>query len=82
MEEKSSLHYMFVKSHRTRVTRLGDANMVNVPRADREVGRKAFSYRGPVFWNGMENDLKCQSNRNTFKSAYLKKILRDVNHPG
>ena len=80
--DNSSLHYMFVKSRRTRVTRQGNSNMMNVPRIDSDYGRKSLSYRGPVFWNRMENDLKTQSNKDTFKNLYLKKLLRDVNHPG
>ena len=80
--DDSSLHHMFQKATRTRVTRHGNSNMMDIPRIASDLGRKAFSYRGPVFWNGMGNDLKSQSNKNTFKNAYLKKLLRDVNHPG
>ena len=61
----SSLHYMFVKLEQTRPTRRGDSNKVKTPRVDSEIGRKAFSYRGPVFWNSIANDLKSQENRNT-----------------
>ena len=80
--EHSSLHHMFVKPARSRVTRRGDSNKVSVPQVDSEVGRKAFSYRGPIVWNDLDNDLKAEENRNTFKNAYLQKLLRDINHPG
>ena len=80
--EESSLHSMFVKPVRSRATRRGDSNKVTVPKVDSDTGRKAFSYRGPFFWNELENDLKCQENKNIFKNAYLRKLLQDVNHAG
>ena len=79
---ESSLNNMFVPQVRARATRRGDKLKVEVPRVFSEVGRRAFSYRGPVFWNDISDELKQKDNKNTFKSAYLKAILRDVNHPG
>ncbi len=80
--EDSLLHYMFTPQARARVTRRGEKQKVNVPDVKSELGRKAFSYRGPVFWNDISDDMKQKENRNIFKSAYLKYILRDVSHPG
>ena len=78
----SGLHYMFTSSERTRPTRRGNSNNVVVPRVDTEIGCKSFSYRGPVFWNDMDSELKTKENKDIFKNAYLQKVLRDVNHPG
>ena len=34
-----------------------------------EAAKRAFSYRGAVMWNGLENELKDEINLNSFKSA-------------
>ena len=34
-----------------------------------EAAKRAFSYRGAVMWNGLENVLKDEININSFKSA-------------
>ena len=34
-----------------------------------EAAKQAFSYRGAVMWNGLENELKDEINVNTFNSA-------------
>ncbi len=52
-----------------------------VPWVVSEIGQKAFSYQGPAFWDEFSDDLKKQENKNTFKSAYIKNLLREVNHP-
>ena len=41
----------------------------NVPRHCTEAAKRAFSYRGAVMWNGLENVLKDEINLNSFKSA-------------
>ena len=42
----------------------------NVPvRRPRAAAKRAFSYRGGVMWNGLENVLKDEVNLNSFKSA-------------
>ena len=76
-----SLSYMLVPSVNQRHTRRGDSKKVQVPRVDSELGRKAFSYRGPVFLNGLDENLKNQENRNTFKTASVRYLLHQVNHP-
>ncbi len=53
---ESSLHYMFIPQARARAMRRGEKQKVNVPRINSELGRKAFSYRGPVFWNDIADD--------------------------
>ena len=47
----------------------GASNNVFVPRPSTEAAKRAFSYRGAVMWNGLENVLKDEVNLNSFKSA-------------
>ena len=47
----------------------GASNNVFVPRPRTEAAKRAFSYRGAVMWNGLENVLKDEINLNSFKSA-------------
>ena len=47
----------------------GASNNVFVPRHCTEGAKRAFSYRGAVMWNGLENVLKDEINLNSFKSA-------------
>ena len=47
----------------------GASNNVFVPRPRTEAVKRAFSYRGSVMWNGLENVLKVEINLNSFKSA-------------
>ena len=47
----------------------GASNNVFVPRPRTEAAKRAFSYRGAVMWNGLENMLKDEVNLNSFKSA-------------
>ena len=47
----------------------GASNNIFVPRPRTEAANRAFSYRGSVMWNGLENVLKDEINLNSFKSA-------------
>ena len=47
----------------------GASNNVFVPRIRIEAAKRAFSYRGAVMWNDIENVLKDEINLNSFKSA-------------
>ena len=47
----------------------GASNNAFVPRPRTEAAKQAFSYRGAVMWNGLENELKDEINVNTFNSA-------------
>ncbi|XP_073243703.1 uncharacterized protein [Porites lutea] len=47
----------------------GASNNILVPRPRTEAAKRAFSYRGAVMWNGLENMLKDEINLNSFKSA-------------
>ena len=47
----------------------GASNNIFVPRPRTEAAKRAFSYRGAVMWNGLENVLKDEINLKSFKSA-------------
>ena len=47
----------------------GASNNIFVPRPRAEAAKRAFSYRGAVMWNGLENVLKDEINLNSFKPA-------------
>ena len=47
----------------------GASNNVFVPRFRTEAANRAFSYRGAVMWNGLENVLKDELILNSFNSA-------------
>ena len=47
----------------------GASNNIFVPRPRTEAAKRAFSYRGAVMWNGLENVLKDEINLNSYKSA-------------
>ncbi len=76
--EESSLHNYF-KVKRSRQTRAGEQMVV--PNLWTNMGRNAYSFTGPNFWNQVPSDLKSCKNVDEFKSEYLNYILRDVNHP-
>ena len=45
-------------------------------------GRKSFSYRGPLEWNGTKKERQQAESVHIFKSNLTKELCRDVNHPG
>ena len=51
----------------TRNSRFINSNDVYVPITNTECVKKSFSYRGPVVWNALPDDLKECANLNTFK---------------
>ena len=77
--DRSSLHHYFVPQE-SRRTRTGDKR-VKVPDIRSTTGRKSFSYRGPVHWNAVPEELKNCESVNAYKNSYLNRVLRDVNHP-
>ena len=54
--DQSSLHHFF-KARESRNTRTG-ANKYEVPDIRSTMGRNCFSYRGPVHWNSVTDELK------------------------
>ena len=77
--KESSLNSFFQCTGGRR-TRTGDKK-VKVPDIRSATGRKGFSYRGPTFWNAVDEELKNCENVDAFKRTYLDKLLREVNHP-
>ena len=75
----SSLHHFF-KKRTGRNTRTGDTKY-EVPNIKSAMGRRCFSYRGPVHWNDVAENLKNSESVNAYKTSYLNKLMRDVNHP-
>ena len=47
----------------------GASNNVFVPGPCTETAKRAFSFRGAVIWNGLENVLKDEISLNFFESA-------------
>ena len=58
----SGVHYYNVR---------GASNNIFAPRPRTEAAKRAFSYRGAVMWNGLENVLKDEINLNSFKSVFV-----------
>ena len=80
----AGLKYMFKRLDNTegRVTRLVVAQGMEVPGLRTSQGRKSFAYRGLTCWKQLDIGLKNADSVNSFKSRYMKQLLRDVNHPG
>ena len=70
----------YFQTRATRTTRAGDKRLV-IPNLKTNMGRKAFSYRGPSHWEGLPVHLKNIKSPDVFKSECLKTICRDENHP-
>ena len=73
---------MYNRITRQRRTRATDTNVMEVPDIRTCVGRKAYSYKGPSFWNTLTADARCIEDKEQFKRHINKSICRDVNHPG
>ena len=67
---------------RSRRTRTTGTKYMKVPNIRSALGRKAYSYRGPSFWNGLDTETRGIDNKDAFKHHISKAICRDVNHPG
>ncbi len=82
--DESGLHYMFkpVDAQCERETRSTRTNRVEISNVRTVTGRKAFSFRGPNFWNKLESDARTISDKPAFKTHISKVVCRDVNHPG
>ena len=81
---ESGLHYMFKPQDETcaRATRSTRTNLVEVVNIRAVTGRRAFSFRGPNFWNKLEADSRTITDKPAFKTHISKVVCRDVNHPG
>ena len=80
--EEAGLHHMYNESRCERRTRSSDSKLMEVPNIRSCVGRKAHSYKGPSFWNGLRIETRCIKEKEKFKRHINKITCRDVNHPG
>ena len=64
-----SLKNMFKPTSGVHSYNVRGASNIFVLRPRTEAVKRAFSYRGAVMWNGLENVLKDEINLNSFKSA-------------
>ena len=67
---------------RSRRTRTTGTKYMKVPNIRSSMGRKAYSYWGPSFWNCLDSDTRGIDTKDAFKRHISKTICRDVNHPG
>ena len=82
--QESGLHCMFqhMDNNRLRDTRSSNKHKVKVENIRTTTGRKAFGFRGPNFWNKIDDDSRQIEEKGAFKNHISKLICRDVNHPG
>ncbi len=83
-DEKTGLSKFFVKIHDrgTRVSRRTNEYNVCVPNIRSNIGRKSISFRGPVFWNALPNNLKSQVKFNSFVRPWTDLCKSNFeNHP-
>ncbi len=81
-DSTSSLAYMFIPWVTGRPTRRGQSKIMNIPDLRTGSGCKAYSFKGPVFWNGLPKDAHIIENKNEFKTKLNKLLMLDENHPG
>ena len=80
---EAGLHKMYKNSDNIgRTTRRTGTKHMVVRDIRSCVGRKAYSYEGPNFWNTLDSDTRCMTGKEAFKRHINKIICRDVNHPG
>ncbi len=63
-----------------RTTRSGETRIL-IPNYKTNMGRRAFSFRGPNHWDKLPAQLKCKTTPDSFKSEYKKLFCRYENHP-
>ena len=80
--EEAGLHHMYNEMNRVRITRTSGTKTMEVPNIRSCVGRKAYSYKGPSFWNTLNAETRCIEEKEKFKQHINKITCLDVNHPG
>ena len=73
---------MYKTSNRPRTTPTPGTKLMDVPNIRSCIGRKAYSYKGPAFWNTLDSQPRCITEKEQFKKHINKLVCRDVNHPG
>ncbi len=81
-DKTSSLSYMFIEKDSARPTRHGQTKQVHCPDLRTNYGHKAYSYRGPNFWNGLPNHIRLVTQKNEFRDTMTRLLMLDENHPG
>ena len=81
---EAGLNYIFQRADddRIRSTRSTGTKCMKVPNIRSTIGRKAYSYRGPCFWNNLDIESRSIEKKEPFKRHISKALCRDVNHPG
>ena len=78
-QTESSLSSFFTKKSVRRQTRHSNTMLVDKTRTD--FGRRAFSIRGPDYWNKLLDNVTQIENFNKFKSEIMRTFALYVNHP-
>ena len=77
----SSLANMFKPKEAGRITRSSNTKTMDVPNVRTNIGRRAFSYKGPNHWNSLPNDTRSIVDKNEFRRTISKLNNHDVDHP-
>ena len=78
-QAESSLTSFFKKKNTGRQTRHSNSMLVDKTRTD--FGRRAFSIRGPDYWNKLLENITQINNFNKFKSSVMRTFATLVDHP-
>ena len=80
---QAGLHQLYKTiDDRPRTTRKTGMKFMKVPNIKSSMGRRAYSFQGPSFWNKLDDESKCIEDKNAFKRHISKLVCQDVNHPG
>ena len=77
----NSLSNMFTKKETGRNTRTSNTNMMIVPKVRTNMGRNAFSFKGPDHWNRLSTNTRTITDKTEFRTSISKVNNRDVDHP-
>ena len=81
--EEAGLHDIYVTiDNRRRATRNTGTKYTIVPDVRSNQGREAYSYKGPIFWNNLDQEARQIESKTAFKSHISETVCCDVNHPG
>ena len=82
-ERKTGLDDYFNRvDHNTHTTRYANNVNIKVSNYQTEKGRRAFTYRGAMTWNLLDNELKSCKKFDVFKKKLLARTTKALdNHP-
>ena len=78
-QAKSSLAGFFKRKNPGRQTRR--SNSIQIGKTRTELGKRAFSIRGPLFWNKLMDNLTQKDDFNKFKAEVMRTFALFVDHP-